>query len=236
MKLEQAYRFLAVAPPPVVLVLAPDIQALWDMGLGLSREWGLSALDFLPLWRPSADDARNAAEFSQFAPGPGAQHRLVLVNLDHASEQAQNILLKVLEEPPPRAVFLLVGSRQPLPTVLSRAHVIKVGLHTREPAYDVAAWDAAKPAVAAGLKAAMSGDQQALETVLRHWEPAHTIMLGAWALEASMRRWNYFDQEFAPGATHEHARSVLVALSEYQGARTAGAVALNRLQEGEWSR
>ena len=43
---------------------------------------------------------------------------------DEASEQAQNILLSVLEEPPETIRFILIATRRPLPAVVSRCQVI----------------------------------------------------------------------------------------------------------------
>jgi hypothetical protein len=87
---------------------------------------------------------------------------------------------------------------------------------------------AARVKVGVALKAAMGSDQAALIVATRGWEPMHIIQLGAWATEASCGRWRVFDPGFAPGATMEHARKVLVLLNTYAGARTAGAVALGQ--------
>ena len=51
----------------------------------------------------------------------------VLLDADHLSEEAANCLLKTLEEPPPGAVIILVGTtlERQLPTIRSRCQVIR---------------------------------------------------------------------------------------------------------------
>jgi DNA polymerase III delta prime subunit len=55
-----------------------------------------------------------------------------VIDLDGSTEAAQNILLKVLEEPPAHCRFILIASALPLPTVVSRSQVHRVGLLTDE--------------------------------------------------------------------------------------------------------
>ena len=51
----------------------------------------------------------------------------ILLDADHLSEEAANCLLKTLEEPPPGAVIILVGTtlERQLPTIRSRCQVIR---------------------------------------------------------------------------------------------------------------
>lgn len=51
----------------------------------------------------------------------------ILLDADHLSEEAANCLLKTLEEPPPGAVLILVGTtlERQLPTIRSRCQVIR---------------------------------------------------------------------------------------------------------------
>ena len=51
----------------------------------------------------------------------------ILLDADHLSEEAANCLLKTLEEPPPGAVVILVGTtlERQLPTIRSRCQVIR---------------------------------------------------------------------------------------------------------------
>ena len=51
----------------------------------------------------------------------------ILLDADHLSEEAANCLLKTLEEPPPGAVLILVGTtlERQLPTIRSRCQVVR---------------------------------------------------------------------------------------------------------------
>lgn len=65
------------------------------------------------------------------------RHKVFIVeSMDRATEQAQNALLKVLEEPAGNAVFILVtdAGAPPLPTIVSRCLTVRFGALTREAA------------------------------------------------------------------------------------------------------
>lgn len=64
---------------------------------------------------------------------------IVLEHVDQANEQTQNALLKVLEEPGPRQMFVLVADEPArlLPTIRSRAQSLRIG---RVPRRQLADW------------------------------------------------------------------------------------------------
>jgi len=63
------------------------------------------------------------------APIAGDRRVLLVEGLDRASEQAQNVLLKALEEPTDRHLFVLVADElsRVLPTIRSRSQALRVG-------------------------------------------------------------------------------------------------------------
>jgi DNA polymerase III subunit delta' len=65
------------------------------------------------------------------AGSPVASDRRVIVidGVDRANEQAQNVLLKALEEPGPRQMFILVADEpgRLLPTIRSRSQLLRIG-------------------------------------------------------------------------------------------------------------
>ncbi|MFT5443647.1 MAG: DNA polymerase-3 subunit gamma/tau, partial [Myxococcota bacterium] len=72
--------------------------------------------------RTGVDDIREVIESIRYAPSPG-KHRIFVVDEVHMlSKQAFNALLKTLEEPPPRSVFVFATTNpESIPfTVLSR--------------------------------------------------------------------------------------------------------------------
>ncbi len=150
-----------------------------------------------------------------------------IINLDGATEAAQNILLKVLEEPPFHAYFILLALHLPLPTVVSRSQVHQ--LSGQEAEEDRAqdqrpTWPLAWPLVAAAVRVAQKGS--GIEPVLRTWSPEHTRLLRQWAEEAASGRWSLFTLESVPGVTTDQARRVLQVLVMYHQSKNAAAVAL----------
>jgi DNA polymerase-3 subunit delta' len=53
----------------------------------------------------------------------------ILDDADYLNEESANCFLKTLEEPPPRSVFILIGTSgdRQLPTILSRCHSVRFG-------------------------------------------------------------------------------------------------------------
>ena len=75
------------------------------------------------------DQVRDAIDRAGYRPFEGRRRVLVIDDADTLVQQAQNALLKVLEEPPPSSVFLLVTSRPDslLDTVRSRCPRLRFG-------------------------------------------------------------------------------------------------------------
>jgi DNA polymerase-3 subunit delta' len=73
------------------------------------------------------------------APVAGERRVLLVEGVDRANEQIQNALLKALEEPSPRQMFVLVADEpnRLLPTIRSRAQSLRVG---SVPHDDLVAW------------------------------------------------------------------------------------------------
>lgn len=61
------------------------------------------------------------------SPNEGRRTVVVITNVEHMRDKVANAFLKLLEEPPPEVVFLLVTDRinQLLPTILSRCQLIR---------------------------------------------------------------------------------------------------------------
>ena len=102
------------------------------------------------------DQARDAVAFVQLSTHR-AGHRVLIVDpADALNLAAANALLKVIEEPPPGTVFLLVADhpRQLLPTLRSRSQRIDVGLPPRA---EAEAWLAAAGVGDAATRLALAG-------------------------------------------------------------------------------
>ncbi len=75
------------------------------------------------------DSARGVADFLRLTPAEGGWRIVVVDGAEHLNRNAANALLKVLEEPPPRAVLLLVCASpgRLLPTIRSRCRQLRLG-------------------------------------------------------------------------------------------------------------
>lgn len=75
------------------------------------------------------DQVREAIERSAYRPFEGRRRVVIIDNAEALNAEAQNALLKTLEEPPAASTFVLVTSRPDmlLPTVLSRCQRLRFG-------------------------------------------------------------------------------------------------------------
>ncbi len=80
------------------------------------------------------DDIRDLTGFFQLRPAMGGYRIAVIDSLDALNRNAENALLKTLEEPPQNAVLILVHhSRKPvLPTIRSRCRMVRLSPLSRE--------------------------------------------------------------------------------------------------------
>jgi hypothetical protein len=172
-----------------------------------------------------AESARHVRAQAYIRPF-GKAVKVILIGLDGASAAAQDILLKVLEEPPGYVRFILAASLPPPDTVVSRCRVLVQG-QAPEPGTDPET-DAARQVVATAVRAARDGHAELLATVTAKWGDAHTAQLRAWAAERAADRRLQFPEDFITGVSVSQALAILAALSAYPRARTAHLVALDR--------
>jgi DNA polymerase-3 subunit delta' len=123
----------------------------------------------------SIKDARALVERSYFAPSLGRYRVIVMEDADRMSERTSNVLLKALEEPPERTVWVLCAPSDAdlLPTIRSRVRVLRL----RDPEVaDVAALIAERTGV----------DAQIAEQSARHAQ-RHIGMAQRLATDAASR-------------------------------------------------
>ena len=82
----------------------------------------------------SIKDARSLVERSYFSPSLGRYRVIIMEDADRMVERTSNVLLKALEEPPERTVWILCAPSEAdlLPTIRSRVRVLRL----REPDVD----------------------------------------------------------------------------------------------------
>jgi DNA polymerase-3 subunit delta' len=90
----------------------------------LRREWNEKAEK--PFTEIRADDVRRAIHMFQRAAGSGGCRICIVDSAEDLNRSGANALLKLIEEPPPRSLFLIVAHRplQVIPTIRSRCRKI----------------------------------------------------------------------------------------------------------------
>ena len=76
----------------------------------------------------SIDEVRALVASSQFSPSVGRYRVMVIEDADRMSERTSNVLLKALEEPPPRTVWILCApsAADLIPTIRSRVRTVRL--------------------------------------------------------------------------------------------------------------
>ena len=82
----------------------------------------------------TVDQVRAVAATAAVMPNEGRRKAYVIEDADTMNTQAQNALLKIIEEPPERVLFILTCNNRAriLPTILSRAAVIPIAVCSQE--------------------------------------------------------------------------------------------------------
>jgi DNA polymerase-3 subunit delta' len=76
----------------------------------------------------SIEEARRLVAASQFSPSVGRYRVMVIEDADRMTERTSNVLLKALEEPPPRTIWILCAPSEAdlIPTVRSRVRSVRL--------------------------------------------------------------------------------------------------------------
>src|SRR3954468_18737696 len=74
------------------------------------------------------EEVRQLVASSQFSPSVGRYRVMIIEDADRMTERTSNVLLKALEEPPPRTVWILCAPSEAdlLPTIRSRVRTVRL--------------------------------------------------------------------------------------------------------------
>jgi replication-associated recombination protein RarA len=238
---------------PAALLLGPASVGKLTLARHIAHSRKVSAADLFCIERLLATDARSVVELA--GRQPFGKIRVFIIRLDGSTAQAQNILLKVLEEPQSAVRFFLLASEPPLPTVVSRCQVYRFGLLSDAEVAEVLvqtgmAPDAAEkqaPLGGGSVRSAIRGispqarslvtsvltalanrDPEQLDNALRQWDEDAHVLLIRWASEAASGRWRCFSADSGQWLRQVDARRMLGSLSAYSAAapRLAASAAL----------
>ena len=135
-------RFLLAYPDPAApavreatnLAVPPDHPAAKLIHAGshgdvvtLQREWNEKSKKRFTEIR--VDDVRRALGLFQTAAGAGGYRVCIIDTAEDLNRSSANALLKLIEEPPPRSIFLILAHRpgQVMPTLVSRCRRLTLG-------------------------------------------------------------------------------------------------------------
>jgi DNA polymerase-3 subunit delta' len=76
----------------------------------------------------SIEEVRQLVSTSQFSPSVGRYRVMIIEDADRMTERTSNVLLKALEEPPPRTVWILCAPSEAdlIPTIRSRVRSVRL--------------------------------------------------------------------------------------------------------------
>lgn len=76
----------------------------------------------------SIDEVRQLVSSSQFSPSVGRYRVMIIEDADRMTERTSNVLLKALEEPPPRTIWILCAPSEAdlIPTIRSRVRTVRL--------------------------------------------------------------------------------------------------------------
>ncbi len=218
---------------PATLIAGPRSVGKRTLARHLVTHHEVGAYDLSHLSVLTVEAVRRMKPFMSTA--PFGAFRLALIDLDEASNQAQNALLKVLEEPPATARFLLTASRAVLPTIASRCQKHRLGYLTQDEVTQVLislgtpADRARKAAMFSGgqvrpaldgdrraetqranvtnlIKAIALGDTDGFRDVFSTWDTQSSELLTTWFTEAITKQWLIFTAEEAYGLDADRDR------------------------------
>ena len=107
------------------MVARIDSLALGDLCV-LRREWNTKAKPPKHFTEIRVDDVRAASSMFHMASASGGWRVCIVDCAEDLNKSSANALLKIIEEPPPRSLFLFIAQRpgQILPTIRSRSRLL----------------------------------------------------------------------------------------------------------------
>ncbi len=183
----------------------------WLTALSYAEEHGGAVITMRD--EPTVEQARQIAALYQQRP-IGGGFTVSLVDLDCCSDVVQNVLLKTIEEMPEWGRIVLVASRPPLPTVISRCHVIEFYPLSDSEVSDVLVGLNVSPAEAASLSVMSGGSvelalecgdavrmkpvvMQYVDALIRHDRGSLSAMILRWSDDATILLWRWITEVLA---------------------------------------
>jgi hypothetical protein len=246
--------------PPVSLFVGPASVGKWTTAEHVRRELGVEGTDLIRVRKLYMEDAHNLVRFASTA--PLGDSKLAIVRLSGAQPGPIQVLLKALEETAPNIHFILIDTKMPIDTVVTRARLFQFRLLTErqmvrylteikrfkpETAQAVAklaggqisramarvVGDDAKKLVLDLLRLFETRNPAGLTAIAQVWTDEHTELLTLWCTECVSGRWNYFADEDVQFHGKDLPMKILTALRTDARPRLVVRASLANVLKGE---
>lgn len=108
---DTARRYLETQLPPATLLRGPRSVGKWTLALHLAEHHQIAPIDrWMVEYGFTIETARLVTAYA--ARAPYGKFKLIVARLDQSTKPALNALLKTLEEPPPRTLFVLLTTEE----------------------------------------------------------------------------------------------------------------------------
>lgn len=233
-------RIVEFGLPPVSLFLGPSSVGKRRLANKLASQ-SCDVRDILKINRLTAELARDTASFLRTSPLVRGKKRFAVINLDGAPRNHLNTLLKSLEEMTEHSRAILLASRPPIDTIVSRAGEVYSFALLSDPEVAQVLTQRGFSPVEATVRAAESGgqlsevyahdetsklksqvlivarcfrerDNAGLEAMASRWTDEHTNLLIQCAHEAATKRYRIFDEAEVEGISGRVWLAILRAL------------------------
>lgn len=237
--------------PPVTLLTGPPSVGKWTLATHLADHHRIADVDrYLHHRQPLTIGWVRTMLPRAFRAPFQSPFRLIIVDLTAASAPSLNALLKILEEPPATARFLLTASTPTLPTITSRSQVFRLGTLRDDELADVLAnhgmhpntarrvaplgrgqvgqalradtATAARATVLTVIRAIATSDHALFDQTCKGFDDTTGWLLTIWLEEAITGQWRWFTDADTYHLHRDQARlrKMLLALSQFPAART----------------
>lgn len=222
----QAVNLISKSPwPTPVLLTSPWGHASWELATQIHQHLDVASYDLVTMRPLTAERLNYLLKIRRWV-APFGDRELFILWIDNVPEQLQMRLLKFLEESHEVTKTILVGSRDPVETIVSRCLTIKLG--EEEPIKE--SYDKVKPLINTAFRAINAKNAKLLRSVLDAWSEDAEDFLLTTCLEKITTRYHFWSEEDLNLVPINLAKTIVISYSNFVGVlpKLSGKVVLER--------